>query len=161
MKTDKKRKKKVRKRRFTEIGWREFVALPDLGMREFRAKIDTGARTSALHATNLRIVDGEESLIEFHVSVPGTPRTTRCRAPLIDRREIKNTSGVPEKRYVILTTLVMGVQSWPIEVSLADREKMGFDLILGRTAVRRRKLLVNPGRSYLVGPPVGPANKRK
>jgi len=138
-------------RTVTEIGWREFVDLPDLGIRQFRAKIDTGARTSALHATKQRAVqqDGVD-WVEFHVPVPGTPRTTRCRAPLVEQRAIKNTSGIPQDRYVVKTTLVLGSRRWPIEVSLADRENMGFDLILGRTAIRRRRLLVNPGKSYLL-----------
>ena len=149
------KKKKVTKKKFrktvTEIGWREFVAMPELGISRFRAKIDTGARTSALHATNQRVFTKEgEKWIEFHVHVPGTPRTTRCSMPLAGVRRIKNTSGLAEERYIIKTKLVLGSRRWPIEVSLADRENMGFDLILGRTAIRGRKLLVNPGRSYLV-----------
>ena len=144
-------KKKKQKRPVTEIGWREFVDLPDLGIRHFRAKIDTGARTSAIHATRQKLLEQDGAdWVEFHVPVPGTPRTTRCRARLVESRAIKNTSGVPEDRYVIETTLVMGGRRWPIEVSLADRENMGFDLILGRTAIRRRRILVNPGKSYLL-----------
>jgi hypothetical protein len=143
--------KKKKKRPVTEIGWREFVDLPDLGIRHFRAKIDTGARTSAIHATQQKLLKQDGAAwVEFHVPVPGTPRTTRCRARLVESRAIKNTSGVPEDRYVIETTLVMGGRRWPIEVSLADRENMGFDLILGRTAIRRRRILVNPGKSYLL-----------
>ena len=149
------KKKKITKKKFrktvTEIGWREFVAMPELGISRFRAKIDTGARTSALHATNQRVFRNEgKEWIEFHVPVPGTPRTTRCSMPLAGVRRIKNTSGIAEERYIIKTKLVLGSRRWPIEVSLADRENMGFDLILGRTAIRGRKLLVNPGRSYLV-----------
>lgn len=143
--------RKKQKRPVTEIGWREFVDLPDLGIRHFRAKIDTGARTSAIHASQQKLLrrDGAD-WVEFHVPVPGTPRTTRCRARLVESRAIKNTSGIPEDRYVIETTLVMGGRRWPIEISLADRENMGFDLILGRTAIRRRRILVNPGKSYLL-----------
>lgn len=150
----KKKRKKKKRRSATEIGWREIIGLPDLGIPRFRAKIDTGARTSALHATNLKLIDSNGATrVQFHVPVPGTPRTTRCTCPLVDRRAIKNTSGEPEERYIIRTTLVLGSRRWPIEVSLADREKMGFDLILGRTAVRGRRILVNPGRSYLAGMP--------
>ena len=143
--------KKKKKRPVIEIGWREFVDLPDLGIRHFRAKIDTGARTSAIHASQQKLLkqDGAD-WVEFHVPVPGTPRTTRCRARLVESRAIKNTSGIPEDRYVVETTLVMDGRRWPIEVSLADRENMGFDLILGRTAIRRRRILVNPGKSYLL-----------
>jgi len=147
-------RKKKKKRPVTEIGWREFVDLPDLGIRHFRAKIDTGARTSAIHATRQRLVEQDGAdWVEFHVPVPGTPRTTRCRARLVETRAIKNTSGVPQDRYVVETTLVMGGRPWPIEVSLADRENMGFELILGRTAIRRRRMLVNPGKSYLLSAP--------
>lgn len=154
MKVKKKKKAKKKKRQFAEIGWREYVGLPELGVAQMRAKIDTGARTSALHATNQRrFRKNGKRWVEFHVPVPGTPRTTRCAAPLADRRHIKNTSGVPEERNVIEAALVLGKRRWRIEISLADRENMGFDLILGRTAVRRRRLLVNPGRSYLAGHP--------
>jgi hypothetical protein len=145
---------KTANRSKTEIGWREFVGLPDLGIAALRAKIDTGARTSALHAVDLEFFDHEASpQIEFHVPLPGQPRWKRCRAPVVDHRLIKNTSGVPENRYVVETTLVLGDRHWRIEVSLADREKMEFDLLLGRTAIRNRGLLINPSRSFLAGAP--------
>ena len=138
-----------------EIGWREIVGLPDLGIASLHAKIDTGARTSALHAVDLAVIERDGAQwAEFHVPQPGTPHWKRCATPILDVREIKNTSGVPEQRYVVGTTLILGKRHWHIEVSLADREQMEFDLILGRTAIRRRRLLVNPGRSFLVGPPV-------
>ena len=79
----------------------------------------------------------------------------RHEARLVDQRPIKNTSGIPETRLVIETTLVLGARRWRIEASLANRENMEFELILGRTAIRRRRLLVDPGRSFLAGPPVG------
>ena len=142
--------KKQEAKAVSEIGWREYVGLPDLGIPGIRAKIDTGARTSALHATRQRIVEEKDGpWVEFHVPVPGTPGTTRCRAKLVDRRQIKNTSGVPEERLIVSTRLVIDDRRWSIEISLADRENMGFDLILGRTAIRRHRLLVNPGRSFL------------
>lgn len=138
-----------------EIGWREHVGLPDLGIASLHAKIDTGARTSALHAIDLvEFPQDGERWVGFHVPLPGVPRGRRYAARIIDEREIKNSSGVSEHRYVVETTLVLGRRRWRIEVSLADREKMGFDLILGRTAVRRRRMLINPGSSFLAGPPV-------
>ena len=155
-------RKKPGRRRTTEIGWREFVGLPDLEIARIRAKIDTGARTSALHATNQKVqTSGGEEWVEFHVPVPGTSRSTRCRSPLVGKRQIKNTSGVAEERLIVKTTLVIGSRRWPIEVSLANRDNMGFDLILGRTAIRRRKLLVNPGRSYLTGKPATAPSKSR
>lgn len=152
MKKDPQRNSRARERQI--IGWREMVGLPDLGITSLRSKIDTGARTSALHAVDLAAFERDGARwIEFHVPQAGKARSIRCTAPLVDERLIKNTSGVPEHRYVIETTLVLGRRHWRMEVSLADREKMEFDLILGRTAIRRRKLLVDPGRSFLVGPP--------
>lgn len=137
-----------------EIGWRELIGLPDLGISQLRAKIDTGARTSALHAVDVSVFEDDGiRFVRFHVPLPGQPRNTRHTARIIDDRQIKNTSGVPQHRYVIETTLVLGNRHWRIEVSLADREKMEFDLILGRTAIRKRGLVVNPGSSYLLGVP--------
>ncbi len=145
---------KAKTRERQTIGWREMVGLPELGITSLRAKIDTGARTSALHAVDLVLFEKDGARwIEFRIPQPGKPKSARCAAPLVDERQIKNTSGVAETRYIIETTLVFGKRHWSIEVSLADRKKMEFDLILGRTALRRRKLLVDPGRSFLAGPP--------
>ena len=149
--------KVLRKRKVpavTAIGWRETVGLPGLGIDAIDAKIDTGARTSALHAVDLEVFERDGMpWVEFHVPLPGVPRSKRSANRIIDDRPIKNTSGTAEHRYIIETTLVLGRRRWRIEVSLADRENMEFDLILGRTALRRRKLLINPGSSFLAGPP--------
>lgn len=137
-----------------EIGWREMIGLPDLGISQLRAKIDTGARTSALHAIDVSVFDDDGiRFVRFHIPQPGEPRNKRCTARIVDDRLIKNTSGIPEHRYVIETTLVLANRHWRIEVSLADREKMEFDIILGRTAIRRHGLVVNPGSSFLLGTP--------
>ena len=142
------------------IGWREHIGLPDLSIASIRAKIDTGARTSAVHATDRKVINcNGEKWVEFHVPVRGEPRSKRCAARIVDERKIKNTSGVPETRYIIETTLVLGARRWRIELSLANREEMGFELILGRTAIRNRKLLVDPGRSFLAGQPSAPPAK--
>lgn len=149
-------------RTMSEIGWREYVGLPDLEVVSLRAKVDTGARTSALHAVDLVTFEKDgEPWIEFHVPRRGSPRRQRCATRIVDERLIKNTGGVAERRYVIETTLVLGQRRWRVEVSLADRKNMGFDLILGRTAIRRRRLLVNPGRSFLAGPPSAVARKSR
>lgn len=136
------------------IGWRERVALPDLGIAEIKAKIDTGARTSALHALDLEteIRDGVE-WVSFHVPHLGEHRSVRHCARVLDKRAIKNTSGIPQMRYVIKTAMVIGSRKWQIALSLTDREKMKHDLILGRTAIRRHKVLVASGKSYLAGRP--------
>jgi hypothetical protein len=154
-----KAKKPVKREKI--IGWRETVSLPDLGIPAIKAKIDSGARTSALHALKQKVFerDGME-WVSFRVPLPGTPHESRCEAPLADRRKIKNTSGVPEERLIIKTTLKLGNKEWLIEVSLADREKMEFDLILGRTAIRRRGYLIDPRRSYLSSPDTNSAGEK-
>ena len=136
------------------IGWRETIALPDLGVSSMKAKIDTGARTSALHAREVRLFDQDGAhWVEFIPAVAELKEKRLVRAPLIEHRPIKNTSGIPDERPVIGARLSIGGRSWLIEVSLADRERMEFDLILGRTAIRRRGILVDPGKSFLAGHP--------
>ena len=138
-----------------QIGWRETVGFPELGIFSLKAKIDTGARTTALHAVDLTPVEkNSERWIKFRVPGSGRPKDAICQARLIDERKIKNTSGEPDLRYVIETLFVLGQRSWRIEVSLADRQRMAFPVIIGRTAIRRHGLLVDPGRSFLAGEPV-------
>ena len=138
-----------------EIGWREWIGLPDLEIPRLKAKIDTGARTSALHAVDLKThARNGERWIEFRVPLSGMAKDKRCLARILDERKIKNTSGQPERRYIVETTMVLGTRHWRIELSLANREKMEFEIILGRTALRGRGFLINPGRSLLVGPPI-------
>jgi hypothetical protein len=137
------------------IGWREKIALPDLGITEMKAKVDTGARTSALHALDLRAeLHHGEKWISFRVPHLGEHRNVRHKARVFDERPIKNTSGIPQVRYIVRTSLVIGNRTWQIELSLTDRDKMKHDLILGRTALKLHKLLVAPNKSFLAGPPV-------
>jgi hypothetical protein len=136
------------------VGWREIVGLPDLGIGRAQAKIDTGARTSALHATRIRQFDRNgETWVRFHVPHADLTAAVDCEARLVDQREIKNTSGIPEERLVIETKLVIGGRRWTIEVSLADRGNMTMPIILGRTAIRRRRILVDAGRSFVATAP--------
>jgi len=146
--------KTKRKPTVTEIGWREVVGLPDLGLPALHAKIDTGARTSALHASHVRrfAQDGRQ-WVEFRPPRIGKTTPQRCILPVADEREVKNTSGVPEMRIIVRTTLVIGGRRWKIDLSLADRAKMAFPIIIGRSAIRRHGLLVDCGRSYLAGEP--------
>ncbi|WP_417670802.1 ATP-dependent zinc protease [Roseibium sp.] len=136
------------------IGWREKVALPELGVADMRAKIDTGARTSAMHAEDIEVFEhAGRKWVRFRVPGTRTHKDMRVETPVHDEREIKNTSGVPESRLIIETALVLGRHHWHVEVSLANRENMGFDMILGRTAIRGRNVLVNPGKSFVAGEP--------
>jgi hypothetical protein len=145
------RKKKPRTR---TIGWREYVGLPELGIPMIKAKIDTGARTSALQAEKIHLIEGDVPRVAFTVRYTNHgARLVHCVAPLVERREIRNTSGSVEERFVIKTLVRIGYRRWHIEVSLAHREKMGFDLILGRTALRGHRFTVNPARSFLAREP--------
>ena len=137
------------------IGWRERIALPELGISMVQAKIDTGARTSALHATRVRRFekDGAE-WVRFHIPHASGLKARDVEAPLVDQRQIKNTSGLGEDRLVIETLLILGDRRWHIEVSLADRTTMAMPIILGRTAIRKRGILVDAGKSFLAGKPV-------
>ena len=137
------------------IGWRERIALPDLGIALVQAKIDTGARTSALHATKIRRFDRDGvEWVRFHIPHASVLKARDVVARLVDQRQIKNTSGLGEDRLVIETLLVLGDRRWKIEVSLADRTAMAMPIILGRTAIRKRGILVDAGKSFLAGKPV-------
>lgn len=129
------------------IGWREWIALPELGLTKLRAKIDTGARTAALYATDLsyQMVDGVEQ-VNFLLPFDDNRRIT---LPVYGQRRVRNTGGVPETRTIIRTQMVLGRQRWEIDIALSNRENMLNPIILGRTSVRGRKLTINPGRSFL------------
>lgn len=145
-----------------QIGWRECVGLPELGIPAIKAKIDTGARTSALCAEDIRVIEGKVPQVAFTVPFAfcGQKRVA-CVAPLLGKREIRNTSGIQEERLVIKTLLVIDRRRWQIEVSLADRANMGFDFILGRTALRGHGFTVSPSRSFLAGDPIYAKTVRK
>ena len=133
------------------IGWREFVSLPQLEVNRIKAKIDTGARSSALHAFNIQQLqlDGK-SIIRFQVHPVQRDNHTivTTEAELLEYRKIRNSGGIAQLRPVIKTEVKLGGQIWSIELSLTDRDVMGFRMLLGRQAVRN-KFLVDPSRSYL------------
>ncbi len=132
------------------LGWREWVALPELGIDAIKAKVDTGARTSALHA--YKITPFEEAgkrRVRFTVHPVQRHKlpVVECVADVIDERLVTSSSGFRERRLVIRTPLEIGGRTWPIEITLTDRDEMSFRMLLGRQALRR-KVLVDPGRSY-------------
>ncbi|MEL7429683.1 MAG: RimK/LysX family protein [Pseudomonadota bacterium] len=132
------------------IGWMEYLDLPALGLKQIKAKIDTGARTSALHATHIRVFDhNSEEWVRFQVQSEddGEPKWIEC--PVYDRRDIKNTSGIPEERIIIKTRLKLVDRSWPITVSLTDRSNMRFAMIVGRTALKKHNIAVHTHRANL------------
>ena len=129
------------------------MALPELGIDAVKAKLDTGARTSALHAWDQEdFAIDELPWVRFYVHPLQRDDETavRCAAPLADRRWVTNSGGMRERRSVITTTLGMGEETWVIELTLTNRDEMGFRMLIGREAMRGR-LIVDPKRSYRMG----------
>lgn len=134
------------------VGWRETLSLPGLGIEQINAKVDTGARTSCLHAFKVESFTKEETLwVRFwiHPVQRNTDKVTVCEAKVIDERIVRDSGGHEESRYVIQSDVSLGGQTWPIEITLTNRENMGFRMLLGRTAMHRR-ILVNPTKSFLI-----------
>ncbi|HSW69930.1 MAG TPA: ATP-dependent zinc protease [Gammaproteobacteria bacterium] len=151
MDTDFPQKKLKKKARLKPIGWREWVALPALGIHHIKAKIDTGARTSALHAFELRIFNenGKDKIaFDIHPLQNNVDVVISCTADIIDKRWVTDSGGHREERYVISTPIVLGDKTWPIEITLTERDTMLFRMLLGRSAIRKR-FVVNPGRSFI------------
>ncbi len=135
------------------IGWREWVALPSFGIQSIKCKVDTGARTSSLHAYDVEeFRRGGRDMVRFvvHPEQRSTKETIHCEARLVDRRKVKPSSGHAELRPVILTELELMGQRWTVELTLTRRDAMGFRMLLGRQATRGR-FVVDPGRSYRNG----------
>ncbi len=135
------------------MGWREWVSLPSLGIVAIRAKLDTGAKTSALHAWDIRVrtVEGQK-WIRFRVQPIQRDDVTPVvsEAPLSDRRWVTSSNGTRELRYIIVTELQIGTSSWDIELSLTNREGLEYPMIIGREAMRNR-LMVDPRASFRAG----------
>ncbi len=135
------------------LGWREWVGLPQLGLPSVKAKVDTGARTSTLHAFELRpFEDNGQHKVEFkiHPQQKNTDLVVTCVADIIDERPVTDSGGHREQRWVISTPLTIGPYTWPIEMTLTSRDSMLFRMLLGRTAMHGLAV-VNPCKSYLVG----------
>jgi hypothetical protein len=137
------------------VGWREWIALPDLGVEQLKAKLDTGAATSALHAIHIRRFSSEgleRVAFDIHPDQRTTERTVRCAANVVDERSFTSSNGQRENRIVIQASLAIGGRCFPIEISLTNRDTMGFRMLIGRSAMKER-LVVDPGRSFLAGEP--------
>ncbi|MEQ9641543.1 MAG: ATP-dependent zinc protease [Alphaproteobacteria bacterium] len=142
-------------RQLPVVGWREWIALPTLDIGRIKAKIDTGARTSSLHAFDIsEFTKRGVPHVAFVVHTQQRRRTpaVECQAPVHDQRLVTSSTGHRQRRYVIKVEIAAGGLTWPIELTLADRDAMGFRMLLGRQALRRR-FLIDPSRSYLAGEP--------
>lgn len=140
------------------LGWREWLALPELAIEAIKAKVDTGARTSALHADDVRIVRrGGERVVKFRVMpLQGSDDGAHeVEAPLAGFRKVRSSNGAIERRPVITTAVVVGDERWRIQITLTSRDMMGFRMLLGRQALRRRAR-IDPERSFLTRPPLHP-----
>jgi ribosomal protein S6--L-glutamate ligase len=132
------------------LGWQEWIALPELGLPALKAKIDTGARTSALH-THLIEPFGSSKRPMVRFTVRPNPKCAdleiAATAPVIDRREVTSSNGERQLRFVIATRVQLGAHGWPIEVTLTNRERMSYRMLLGRQAIRPN-VLVDPDASF-------------
>nr|WP_287410763.1 ATP-dependent zinc protease [Pseudodesulfovibrio sp.] len=135
------------------IGWREWISLPDFFIPAIKAKIDTGAKTSAIHAFQIEPFERSgEKYVRFYihplqgrddVSIP-------CEARIIDKRKVTNSGGIGQKRYVIGTTVEIAGRQWEIELTLTNRDEMKFRMLLGRSAMKG-VLIVDPQQSHQTG----------
>ncbi len=145
------------------IGWREWLELPDLGIRRVKAKIDTGARSSSLHAFDVRPFerDGKQFVrFRVHPLQRENRKSVEAEAEVLEYRKVKSSNGQTSRRPVIVTTVEALGEVWQIELTLANRDEMGFRMLLGREAVRGR-FLVDAGSSFYGGGPTRKKASRK
>ncbi|MDX1654477.1 MAG: RimK/LysX family protein [Candidatus Competibacteraceae bacterium] len=145
------------------VGWREWLALPVLGVPAIKAKVDTGARTSALHVFDLRTVQRSGRpwvAFQLHPLRRRLDLIIACEAELVDERLVRDSGGHQERRLVIETPIRLGESQWPVEITLTNREDMRFPMLLGRTAMAGR-LAVDPECSFTTGRPPRSTYPRK
>ena len=137
------------------LGSEEWCSFPELGIPTIKARVDSGAKTSAMHALNIApFIKNDANWVKFDINpIQNNIKTIiHCEAPLVDKRIVKSSSGFREHRYVIQTSLKIGDTKWPIEMTLTNRDSMGFRMLLGREAMSGR-VLVDPEQKYLLGQP--------
>lgn len=135
------------------IGSEEWCKFPELGLPAVKARVDSGAKTSSIHAFNIHTFRREgERWVSFEIHPVQNSRRTviRCERPIVDRRSVKSSSGMAETRYVIRTPITLGEDTWEIELTLANRDSMGYRMLLGREAMNGR-LLIDPSVSFCFG----------
>lgn len=137
------------------VGSEEWCAFPQLGIPTIKARVDSGAKTSALHAVNISPFQRDgENWVKFDINPiqNNTKTVIHCQAPLVDKRIVKSSSGFREQRYVIKSEIKIGTADWDVELTLTNRDSMGFRMLLGREAMSGR-ILVDPEQKYLLGQP--------
>jgi hypothetical protein len=134
------------------LGWREWLALPDLGIRAIRAKLDTGARSSALHVDTLETFQSNgREWVRFTIATGSThAKSILVESTVHDRRLVTDSGGHVSERIFLRTRLLLAGQDYPVEINLTSRRNMLFPMLLGRTALARH-FLVDPGRSFRAG----------
>ena len=135
----------------TVIGWREWISLPELGIDAIKAKVDTGARTSALHAMHLQLFERDSTqwaTFEIHPLQHSAAGSVTVEYPIAGWRKVRSSNGVVQDRPVIHTEIELAGRRWPIDITLTGRDEMGFRMLIGRAAIKRR-FVVDPGRSFL------------
>ncbi|MEM7065562.1 MAG: RimK/LysX family protein [Cyanobacteria bacterium P01_B01_bin.77] len=138
-------------KQLSTIGWREWLSLPELGISNIKAKVDTGARSSAIHAINIEQFEAHGvKKVRFQVAPiqSDDERLVMVETTLLEERAITDSGGHQQVRPVIVTSVCLGALQWPIELTLTNRDVMGFRMLLGRQAVKER-FLVNPSQSYI------------
>ena len=134
------------------LGWREWIELPDLGLPLIKAKIDTGARTSCLHAFELEVVtrgSEEWACFKVHPVQGNDDQVIACESRIFDRRQVRDSGGHSEERIVLLTTMRVGNWEDKVEMTLTARDNMRFRMLMGRTSISRGGFIVDTSSSYL------------
>lgn len=155
VKTSKKTSKKVsatKKKSKTVIGWREWIHLPDMSKRMVKAKIDTGARTSAIHAEDIKIFKrGQKRFVRFKLlpDQKSDRKSHFVEMEMVEKRTVRSSIGHESVRPVVKTVLKLGEYAYPIELTLVNRDIMGFRMLIGREALKER-FLIDPQKSFLV-----------
>ncbi len=139
------------------IGLREWIGLPELGIDQIMAKIDTGAKTSALHASDIETFErGNETWVRFnaHTGSQKKQRTQRCEAPLVEFKTIRSSNGQMQERHVIRTPLVLGDRCWLVYFTLTCRKAMRYRVLMGCTAMLQGQLVIDPGHRFVQEKPL-------
>lgn len=151
-----------KKRVLPIIGWREWIDLPGIGIEKIKVKVDSGARSSSLHAYDVKVFERDSKQwvsFKVHPLQRSREKVVSVEAEVLEFRSVKSSTGIAKMRPVILTDIEILGERFPVEITLASRDNMGFRMLLGREAFRGR-FLVDGGRSYYGGKPMRPKKKK-